>query len=301
MASLQLSVARLDKAIKGFLDESLKEKSKETYGTYERALREFSKYHGRAETWFRFQAPDIEKYRDYLRTEKKYKDASVATYLTALRKLMDYFVAEGLLDENESKKVKGSRRPHKHNADTLSEAEVKKLLAIIPTSKLQDHRDYLVIRLMIEAAAAEHELVKASVEDLKKYQAQYVLFVQAKRQKTKEDRIEIGLELGRDIEAYLERRIVEPHSPLFSSHGGRSNETYLTPRAIHYRICHWLEVAGISRKTVKPHSLRHTAAKLWLERDKLSLDEVKRRMRHGIIATTKIYTGEVEPEDQLIH
>ncbi len=302
MKALRLSNARLGEEIEQFLGEYLKEKGAETKGTYQRALRTFEEYYARAKAWFQFRTEDVEQYKQYLMEEKKLSQVSVSTYLTALRRLLDYFVAQGLLEENPAKKVKGNRRPTVHTAGTLTEAEVQKLLSVIPTEKLQDHRDYLIIRLMLEAAVRVHEIVKADIEDLKKFSTHYVLFVQAKGKKTKDDTVEVPLALGQEIEVYLERRQhLQRTSPLFVSNSHRVSNMRLTTRALHYRVMHWLREAGIHRANISPHSLQHTAAKLWIERDGLSVDEVKRKMRHGLISTTKIYTGETAtPEDPLI-
>lgn len=291
MNTLVLSVAKLDHLIDGFLSDFLKGKSADTSGTYQRALREFQRYFAVAHTWFRFRPEDIEQYKRYLMEERRLSQVSVSTYLTSLRRLLDYFVSQELLDENPARQVKGNRRPVLHTAGTLTEAEVQKLLSVIPTEKLQDHRDLLIVRLMLEAAVSEHELVKANVEDLRKFSTHYVLYVQGKGKKTKEDIVEVPLLLGQDIEAYLERRRhYGPLSPLLVSHSRRISEARMTTRALNYRINHWLRVAGLRRPNITPHSLRHTAAKLWLERDGLPLEEVRRRMRHGMLATTKIYT-----------
>lgn len=291
MKPLTVSLAKLERLIEGFLSEFLKEKSGETHGTYQRALREFQRYFAVAREWFQFRPEDIEQYKRYLMQERRLSEVSVSTYLTSLRRLLDYFVAQGLLDENPARQVKGNRRPAHHTAGALSEAEVKKLLSLVPTEKLQDHRDYITIRLMIESAASEHELVKANVEDLKKLSSHYVLYVQGKGKKTKDDVVDVPLSLGLEIERYLERRQnVTPLSPLLASHSRRISEARMTTRALNYRLNHWLAVAGIVRANITPHSLRHTAAKLWLERDGLPLEEVRRRMRHGMLATTKIYT-----------
>ncbi len=302
MKALRLTNARLGEEIEQFLGEYLKEKGAETKGTYQRALRTFEQYYARAKAWFQFRTEDVEQYKKYLMEEKKLSQVSVSTYLTALRRLLDYFVAQGLLEENPAKKVKGNRRPTVHTAGTLTEAEVQKLLSVIPTEKLQDHRDYLIIRLMLEAAVRVHEIVKADIEDLKKFSTHYVLFVQAKGKKTKDDTVEVPLALGQEIEVYLERRQhLQRTSPLFVSNSHRVSNMRLTTRALHYRVMHWLREAGIHRANISPHSLQHTAAKLWIERDGLSVDEVKRKMRHGLISTTKIYTGETAtPEDPLI-
>jgi integrase/recombinase XerC/integrase/recombinase XerD len=292
MKTLTLSMAKLEQEINGFLTDYLKEKSAETHGTYQRALREFQRYFAVAKEWFLFRPEDIEQYKTYLMKEKKLSQVSVSTYLTALRRLLDYFVAQHLLDDNPAKSVKGNRRPTTHTAGVLTEAEAQKLLLVIPTEKLQDQRDRIAVRLMMESAVSEHELVKANVEDLKKFSTRYVLFVQAKGKKTKDDAVDVPLSLGFEIEAYLERRRkVLPLSPLLVSHSRRVSEERMTTRALNYRLNHWLDAAGIVRDNITPHSLRHTAAKLWIERDRLPLEEVKRRMRHGMIATTKIYTA----------
>jgi integrase/recombinase XerC/integrase/recombinase XerD len=300
MKPLRLSHSRLAEEIEQFRSEYLKDRGAETKGTYQRALRTFQAYYLNAKDWFQFQPADIEQYKRYLMEEKKLSQVSVSTYLTSLRRLLDYFVAQGLLDENPAKFVKGNTRPMRHTVGVLSESEVKKLLALIPIEKLQDHRDYLIIRLMLDAAIREHELVKANVEDLKKFSAHYVLFVQAKGKKTKEDTVDIPLDLGREIESYLERRdALSPSSPLFVSNSRRVSGSRMSTRAVHYRVQHWLDAAGIRRDNISPHSLRHTAAKLWLERDGLSVEEVKRKMRHGLISTTKIYTDAAPPDSDL--
>lgn len=296
---LTLSVAKLNEEVEAFLNTYLKSKSDETKGTYQRALREFQRYFLVAKEWFKFRTEDIEQYKTYLMEERKLAQVSVSTYLTSLRRLIDYFVAQGLLDENTAKKIKGNRRPTRHTAGVLTEIEVQKLVALIPTEKLQDLRDLITVRLMLESAASEHELIKANVEDLKRIANRMMLFVQAKGKKSKDDAIEVPNDVAALINIYLSRRKKSfPASPLLTSHSHRVSDERMTTRAMRYRVHHWLSEAGIERADISPHSLRHTAAKLWLERDKLTVEEVKAKMRHGMIATTKIYTASpIEPDD----
>jgi site-specific recombinase XerD len=292
---LHLSPTRLESEIKLFLGDYLKDRSVETKGTYERALNEFKRYFLKAHPWFRFRTDDIEKYKTYLTDEKGLHEVSVSTYLTAIRRLIQYFVTKGLMSENTAKSVKGNKRPESHTADTLTEAEADKLLNTIQAERLVDLRDLVIVRLMLDAAASEHELIKADVGDLKKIGNAAVLYIQAKGHKTKDETLEIPPALFALIEKYLRKREnVRNTSPLIVSHGNRASDARMTTRAIRYRINFWLAEAGLkadAKRNISPHSLRHTAAKLWLERDGLPLDEVKRRMRHGLITTTKIYTG----------
>jgi len=288
---VRFSHSELEREIEKFLSEYLKDKSEETCGTYQRALREFQRYYAVAHDWFEFRTQDIEQYKLYLSQVKKLSQVSISTYLTSLRRLLDYLVAKGKLETNPAKKVKGNRRPTSHTAGTLSQAEAEKLVRTVPTSKPQDHRDLITIRLMLECAASEHELVKANLMDFQKSAMSYQLFVQGKGKKSKSDTIEIPTDLGQLIERYLARREnLSAESPLLASHSRRISNARITTRAMRYRIKHWLEAADVLRENITANSLRHTAAKLWLERDNLSIEEIQRRMRHGMISTTQIYT-----------
>ena len=90
------------------------------------------------------------------------------------------------------------------------------------------------------------------------------------------------------IRLYLDTRHIQPEQPLFAAHSARNEGTRLNTRTVRGRVVYWLEKAGIQRRGVTPHSLTHTAALLWLNAG-LSVDEVRRRMRHGTLDTTMIY------------
>jgi site-specific recombinase XerD len=91
------------------------------------------------------------------------------------------------------------------------------------------------------------------------------------------------------IRAYMStRKNLRPESPLFVSHGHRSEGERLTTRSVRSRIRGHLAAAKIQRPGVTPHSLTHTAALIWLN-DGLDVEEVKKRMRHGTLDTTMIY------------
>ncbi|MDX2130288.1 MAG: tyrosine-type recombinase/integrase [Chloroherpetonaceae bacterium] len=290
--SLKLPVTSemLQEFIDDFLNHFLKSKSLETKGTYRRALREFQRFCAGLTEPLQFQESEIEAYKQYLIQTRGLSEVSISTYLTALRRLMEYLISIGVITENPARQIKASRPSSKPVISYLTEPEVQKLLLIVPTLKVQDRRDRLMIRLMIEAGLTENELAKSLIGDLKKFSTHYVLFLKSNNRRSKEETADISIDLGLELEEYLElRKSSEPESPLFASHSHRVSEATLTTRAIRYRIDHWLKVAGLNREGITPHSLRHTAAYLWIHRDKLSLPEVQRRLRHGMLSTTKNY------------
>lgn len=113
-ASLDLSLGELKRHIKSFLQDYLKNKSKETVGTYRRSLNEFERYFVKQRGTFQFSTEDVAAYKKYLMTERELSQVSVSTYLTALRRLCQYLVDIGLMEENPARPVKGNRRPSTH-------------------------------------------------------------------------------------------------------------------------------------------------------------------------------------------
>ncbi|HLP18029.1 MAG TPA: site-specific integrase, partial [Bacteroidota bacterium] len=73
--------------------------STETRGTYGRALKEFLRWQQATVPAFS-GIDDVVKYRKYLEKKKKLSPASVATYLTALRRLCEHLVTSGMMRSN---------------------------------------------------------------------------------------------------------------------------------------------------------------------------------------------------------
>lgn len=285
---MKISNIELENECKNFVTQYLKDKSPDTKGTYERALREFQRYFLLHKESFKFKTQQVVDYKNYLTTEKKFSQVTVSTYLTSLRRFCDYLVSKGSLKENPAKKVKGNRRPQTHSIGVLSYEETQKLLSTISKDSLQSFRDFNMISLMLKCAVSEHELVSCNVEDF--HFSEYKLFVKPKGKTSKSDCITIPVDISKSLNEYLSQRTnLNPESPLFASHGPRVQNQRLTTRAIRYRIKTWLETADLKRPNISANSLRHTAAYLWLTYDKLSLEEVRLKMRHGLIETTQIY------------
>jgi integrase/recombinase XerC len=286
---LRLTLAELEARLAGFVREYLKSKSKETAGTYRRALNEFERYFAPRKEQFRFRVEDVEGYKRYLMEERELSQVSVSTYLTALRRFCQYLVDVGLLAENPALPVKGNRRPSDHSRRVLTEAEVGRLLEATGTATPIARRDRAIAHCMLYAGLAEIEIVRADVQDLEQTLLGWFLRVQGKGHTLKDQQVPMDPPAMDAIRLYLDaRRRVRPEDPLFVSHGRRSDGERLNTRSVRTRINALLKEAGLKRPGVTPHSLAHTAALLWLN-DGMPLEEVRRRMRHGTLDTTMIY------------
>jgi len=286
---LELSLRDLRDHLKEFLTEYLKEKSRETVGTYRRSLNTFEKWFITTQGSFRFTEDDVREYKTYLMEERELSQVSVSTYLTALRRFCQYLTDVGLLDENPAKAVKGNRRPDSHSREVLTESDIAALKNVLEEESQIDRRDVSIIYLMLHAGLSEIEIVRADVEDLEHTLMGPVLRVQGKGRTVKDQQVPLDPPVIEKLEAYLNTRNgLHPDTPLFVSHGHRSEGKRLNTRSVRSRINGYLKESGVKRRGVTPHSLTHTAALIWLN-DDMPLEEVKQRMRHGTLDTTMIY------------
>jgi len=272
-------------------------RSNETLGTYKRSLNQFVKWLGITKMKSPFTERGVENYKKYLIERKGLKEASISTYLTAVRRFFEYLVDRDLMSVNPAMNVQGSRRPTDHSRDSLSKEQVQKLIKSINLGDILGLRDRAIIECMVFGGLSEIELVRANVNDLEQTLMGNFLRVQGKGRTAKDQQVQIDGRVFDSIKNYLtQRENLQPDDPLFASHGFRSNGKSLTTRAVRNRISLQFDLAelsslGFEGQKITPHSLTHTAAVLWLG-DGMSIEEVKKRMRHGSLETTQIYVKE---------
>ncbi len=288
-AGLSMGLAELEKRLDGFVREYLKNKSKETVGTYRRALNEFERWFVMQKGQFRFTPDGVERFKKYLVETRGLHQVSISTYLTSLRRFCQYLVDMGMLAENPARTVKGNRRPTTHSRSILTQQEVDTLVQNLPSTTLLDLRDRAVIYLMLFAGLSEIEITRADYGDLEQTLLGWFLRVQAKGHTVKDQQVRLDAPVVEKLTRYLSARgPLKPDAPLVASHGNRSEGKRLNTRTVRNRVNGQLAEAGITRTGVTPHSLTHTAALLWLN-EGLDVEEVRRRMRHGTLDTTMIY------------
>ena len=287
--SLTLTLRELQRRLEDFQKEYLKDRSKETVGTYRRSLHEFERWFVQQKGRFRFTTEGIKAYKKYLMETRELSQVSVSTYLTAVRRFCQYLVDIGLLEENPAQAVKGNRRPSTHSRQVLTETDIETLLDHVNATTQIGKRDLAIIYLMLYAGLSEIELVRADMQDLEQTLMGWFLRVQGKGHTVKDQQVPIDPPVMEKIRIYLDTRgRIRPEDPLLVSHGHRSEGARLNTRSVRSRINKHLKDAGVKRRGVTPHSLTHTAALIWLN-DGMSLEEVKQRMRHGTLDTTMIY------------
>lgn len=289
LQGIDVGVQQLERLIGDFLTIYLKEKSRETVGTYRRSLNEFARWFVKGKGACRFRSEDIEAYKTYLMEERGLHQVSVSTYLTAVRRLCQYLVDIGMLEENPARSIKGNRRPATHSRKFLTESDIDQLLDALSVVNDIEKRDRAIVYTMLFAGLSEIEIVRCNVQDLEQTLLGWYLRIQGKGHTVKDQQVPIDPQVMDALRLYLDTRDrIRPEDPLFVSHGHRSDGQRLNTRSVRSRINHHLERAGVKREGISPHSLTHTAALIWLN-DGLSIEEVQQRMRHGTLDTTMIY------------
>lgn len=286
----KISLERLLVLHSDFLTE-LQNRTSETRGTYERSLREFLRW-VQTEGEFRCTEEHVLVYRDYLEKRKKLKNASVMTYITALRQFFTYLIKIGVLQENPAAKIKaGKFQPH-HTRKTLTLQQIQKLLQTIERNEERGFRDYVMIKAMIDCGLSEIELVRANMSDLKISRNKMHLAVQGKGKKHKDVIVQFTPPVREAMRAYLVFRTkAEPHDPLFMSAGNRTRGERMTSRGIRERVNHYLEISGIKNgeaRKITAFSLRHSAIHSFIQKG-ASAEELQQQFRIERLATAKRY------------
>jgi site-specific recombinase XerD len=287
---VRLKVTQVLDYVNEFLS-ALKEKSESTRQTYHRTLREFLYFFTRDRRFF-FRLRDVERYRRYLVRVKKLQPTSVGTYMTALRRFCQYLVERGVLERNPARQVPGGRRPQQHSRTFLTAGEIERLLASVESTSLVGLRDRAIILMMLGCACSEHELAAANVGDIRRRKRQWVIYVQGKGRKAKDEAVPIPPRVYEALRAYLEQRgRAEPEEPLFLSYSRRSRGQRMSVRGIREVVNQRLRESGIKagrELRLTPFSLRHTAGLLLVESG-ASVEEVMQRMRIRWRPTALLY------------
>jgi integrase/recombinase XerC len=291
----RMTIGEVRKRLADF-EHSLQEThSAETVGTYRRSLNEFERWFLSIKGEFFFREVDVRAYRTYLSEERGLSDVSVSTYLTALRRFCAYLQAIGVLESNPAVNVRGNARPTEHTRAILEDEDIAALLRVVDADQTQiGKRDAAIIYMMLYAGMSEVEVTRADIGDLEQTLMGWFLKVQGKGRTAKDQQVSIDDEVMSRIRIYLDSRgRIRPEQPLVVSHGHRSEGNRLNTRSIRSRINRYFEQAGIKRDELTPHSLTHTAAVIWLKKG-LTVEAVRKRMRHGTLDTTRIYARHLE-------
>lgn len=224
------------------------------------------------------------------------KPNSINVWLAGVRAFFAWAVSARRLALNPAAGVRGARRKGTskgHLRQSLTDAEVRRVLAVPDRNTPQGKRDYALLALKAYTGARDIELQRADLEDLHTRAGRLVLYVQGKGRQEKDEFIVIAHPAAEDaLYAWLAARGEQPGA-LFISLSNHARGQRLTLRSIRRIVKRAYRLAGVLGAGKTSHSLRHSAITSAI-RHGAPLPKVQAMARHASLNTTMIYYHELD-------
>ena len=211
--------------------------------------------------------------------------SSQARILSGLKSFYRYLLQEKICEEDPTLLV-GFPSIGRHIPEVLSYEEIVKMLEVIDLSQQFGHRNKAIIEVMYGCGLRVSEVISLNISDI------YVKdeFVRIIGKGDKERLVPIGKKTLKELMLYTRgERLHQDIKPKISDKVFISARgTSLTRQSVFLLVKSLAEKAGV-KKTISPHTLRHSFATHLLEGG-ADLRAVQQMLGHSSISTTEIYT-----------
>ena len=209
---------------------------------------------------------------------------SLARILSGVRQFYRFLVIDGYLEVDPTELLESPKQPD-HLPEVLSTAEVDLLEQAIDLSKWEGHRNRAIIEVLFSCGLRASELINLKLSNL--YIEEQYIRVMGKG--SKERLVPISPRALDELNYWFADRNVMKIKPgeedyVFLNRRGQ----HLTRTMILIMIKRYAVEAGI-KKTISPHTLRHSFATSLLEGG-ADLRAIQAMLGHESIGTTEIYT-----------
>ena len=210
--------------------------------------------------------------------------SSHARILCGVRAFYQYLTIDGYVEQDPSELLE-SPIQDKHLPDVLSTEEVDMIINAIDLSKWEGQRNRAIIEVLFSCGLRVSELVTLNLSNIYEEDG----FVRILGKSNKERLVPISGRALHELHLwYMDRRQMKikpgEEDYVFLNRRG----AHLTRTMIFIMIKQYAAMAGI-RKTISPHTLRHSFATALLEGG-ASLRVIQTLLGHESIGTTEIYT-----------
>jgi len=229
---------------------------------------------------------DVMNYRRHLSGEGGLQPASINRKLEALRRFCRWAHNEGKLQANPASEVKLARTVRDLRPASLDEPEVNALLRAAGQSKHGlSKRNYALVQLLLQTGLRVSESAALRISDtVVRERAGSVKIRQGQGHQQRE--VPLNTSVRRGLSAYLEtRKPLRPGDPLITSETGAA----ISVRSIQSVVSALARRAQITRIPVTAHSMRHTFAVKYLEKNPGKLVALAALLGHESLDTTAIY------------
>ena len=209
---------------------------------------------------------------------------SLARILSGVRQFYRFLVLDGYMEDDPTELLESPKQPN-HLPEVLSTAEVDLLEQTIDLSKWEGHRNRAIIEVLFSCGLRVSELINLKLSNL------YVdeQFVRVMGKGSKERLVPISPRALEELNYWFSMRnemSIKPGEEDYVFLNRRGH--HLTRTMILIMIKRYAVEAGI-KKTISPHTLRHSFATSLLEGG-ADLRAIQAMLGHESIGTTEIYT-----------
>lgn len=280
-------IARIRRSFLGYLtlQKGLSENTREAYGMDIDKLFDWLAY-GRADgalTLREVSYPDLQEFMAQVH-DLGIAVRSQARLVSGIKQFFHYLRVEGYIETDPSELLEVPRIG-RHLPEVLSVEEIDRMIAAIDLSTPEGIRNRAIIETMYGCGLRVSELVNLEIS--KVYLQEQYLLVDGKGNKQRivpmsEVAVERILEYMREGRSKIEVKPGEENILFLNRRGSR-----LTRQMI-FTIIRRLALQADIRKTISPHTLRHSFATHLLEGG-ANLRAIQQMLGHESISTTEIY------------
>lgn len=155
-----------------------------------------------------------------------------------------------------------------------------------------DYRDHAIIYLMLVSGLKPVEIVNAKCEDYQTLDGRPLLYIRKNDVFSKDEFVHIASGAKQALDEYLSKR-KDNFCYLFVQHKNITEDGRLRRMFFYDMFKRVLKVSGLDGLGITPHSLRHTAAVMNLERG-ASVEVTKAFLRHSYISSTLVYVNHLK-------
>ena len=220
---------------------------------------------------------------------------TINTYLRSIRAFFSWLVAEGFLEASPFDRVKVPRAPKKV-IPTFSEEQIQQLLAVIDTGSPQGYRDYAIILTLLDTGLRVSELIGLQLPHVSLAETQFKVWGKGNKERV----VPVGSRVCQHLVRYISRYRPQPASlkmdRLFLSWDGYP----LTKDRIERILRDYGNKADIQGVRCSPHTLRHTAAVIYLRQggDPFTLQKL---LGHSTLDMTRRYCELADLDLKRVH
>lgn len=224
---------------------------------------------------------DIRAFLAYLANKRGNSPVTRARKQSAVNTYFKFLKKERFIKENPAEDIEIPKLPEKEPA-FLSEDESKHLIETVGRvgTPFYVKRDLAIISLLLTSGIRVSELVGLKLRDVDFRQG----IIRVRRKGNKQQSIPINHEAVRNLKNYLAERPESNSQYLFLSR----NRQGLKQNGIYHTVRKYLNEAEIAKEKVGPHTLRHTAFTMLLNKG-VNLAVIQQLAGHKSLSTTERY------------